>query len=180
MKYNQNTKIMQITEKTLIVGVDIAKEIHHARAFDFRGIEYGKHIEFSNDSNGMEKFLKWAIETMNKNDKEKLVIGMEPTGHYWFCFAQFLRDKNHKVVLVNPFHVKRSKEFDDNSPTKNDRKDPKTIAMLVKDGRYVEPNIPEGIYSDLRIVVDIRERLVKDLNRIKNQIVSVIQQIISI
>ncbi|WP_434579434.1 hypothetical protein [Thermoanaerobacterium thermosaccharolyticum] len=33
MKYNQNTKIMQITEKTLIVGVDIAKEIHHARAF---------------------------------------------------------------------------------------------------------------------------------------------------
>ncbi|WP_231969063.1 IS110 family transposase [Thermoanaerobacterium sp. RBIITD] len=154
-----------------MVDVDIAKETHHARAFDFRGIEYGKHIEFSNDSNGMEKFLKWAIEIMNKNDKEKLVIGMEPTGHYWFCFAQFLRDKNHKVVLVNPFHVKRSKEFDDNSPTKNDRKDPKTIAMLVKDGRYVEPNIPEGIYSELRIVVDIRERLMKDLNRIKNQIV---------
>ncbi len=62
MKYNQNTKIMQITEKTLIVGVDIAKEIHHARAFDFRGIEYGKRIEFSNDIDGMKRFLKWAAE----------------------------------------------------------------------------------------------------------------------
>jgi transposase len=130
MKYNQNLKILQITEKTLIVGVDIAKEIHHARAFDFRGIEYGKHIEFSNDIDGMEKFFKWAVEIMNKSNKEHLMVGMEPTGHYWLCFAQFLRDKNHKVVLVNPFHVKRSKEFDDNSPTKNDRKDPKTIAML--------------------------------------------------
>ncbi|WHE06254.1 IS110 family transposase [Thermoanaerobacterium thermosaccharolyticum] len=170
MKYNQNTKIMQITEKTLIVGVDIAKEIHHARAFDFRGIEYGKRIEFSNDIDGMKRFLKWAADIMNKSNKEHLMVGMEPTGHYWLCFAQFLRDKNHKVVLVNPFHVKRSKEFDDNSPTKNDRKDPKTIAMLVKDGRYVEPNIPEGIYSELRIAVDIRERLTKDLNKIKNRV----------
>ncbi|SHI86437.1 hypothetical protein SAMN05444373_10131, partial [Thermoclostridium caenicola] len=32
--------------------------------------------------------------------------------------------------------MKCTKELDDNSPTKNDLKDPKTIAMLVKDGRY--------------------------------------------
>lgn len=38
------------------------------------------------------------------------------------------------LVLVNSFHVKRSKELDDNNPTKNDCKDPKTIAMLIKDG----------------------------------------------
>jgi transposase len=34
-------------------------------------------------------------------------------------------------------------KLDDNSPSKNDRKDPKTIAMLVKDGRYREVYIPE-------------------------------------
>ena len=47
---------------------------------------------------------------------------MESTGHYWFTFAQHLKDHNTKIVLVNPFHVKRSKELDDNNPTKNDRK----------------------------------------------------------
>lgn len=37
-----------------------------------------------------------------------------------------------KPVLVNPNHVKKSKELDDNHPTKNNRKDTKVIAGLVK------------------------------------------------
>lgn len=42
MKYSQNSKIMQISEKTLIIGVDIASEVHFARAFDYRGVELAK------------------------------------------------------------------------------------------------------------------------------------------
>ncbi len=34
-----------------------------------------------------------------------------------------------KLFFVN-HHVKKSKEFDDNNPTKNDRKDPKVIVGL--------------------------------------------------
>lgn len=48
-------------------------------------------------------------------------------------------------MIVNPMHVKKSKELDDNSHTKNDVKDAKTIAQLVKDGRYAEPNLPEDM-----------------------------------
>jgi len=46
-------------------------------------------------------------------------------------------------VLVNPYHVKRSKELDDGHPSKSDKKDPKTIAKLVLEGRYVYPYIPK-------------------------------------
>ena len=43
MKYNtQNAKIASITEKTLIVGIDIGSETHFARAFDWRNYEYTK------------------------------------------------------------------------------------------------------------------------------------------
>ena len=36
MKYNtQNAKIKSITEKTLIVGIDVGSETHFARAFLF-------------------------------------------------------------------------------------------------------------------------------------------------
>lgn len=98
------------------------------------------------------------------------MVGMEPTGHYWFNIAQELKDQGMKIVLVNPFHVKRSKELDDNNPTKNDRKDPKTIAMLVKDGRYMEPYIPEGIYSELRTAMETRWQIVKQLNTIGNRV----------
>ena len=38
----QNAKIKSITEKTLIVGIDIGSETHYARAFDWRNYEYSK------------------------------------------------------------------------------------------------------------------------------------------
>jgi transposase len=41
MNYTQNQKISQITPSTLIIGIDIAKEKHVARAQDDRGIEFG-------------------------------------------------------------------------------------------------------------------------------------------
>lgn len=171
MKYTQNERINQIDERTLVVGIDIASETHYARAFDNRGIEYGKVIKFSNDIEGFSYFTKWAEDLVNKLKKKHAVIGMEPTGHYWFNIAHYLQDNQMmKVVLVNPFHVKRSKELDDNNPTKNDRKDPKTIAMLVKDGRYMEPYIPEGIYSDIRNASDTRWKLVKQLNSVRNSV----------
>ena len=59
------------------------------------------------------------------------MVGAEPTGHYWFSLAEFLEDEGIKLVLVNPYHVKQSKEMDDNHPSKTDRKDPKLIARLV-------------------------------------------------
>lgn len=40
--------------------------------------------------------------------------------------------------------MKKSKELDDNSPTKNDIKDAKVIAQLIKDGRYAVPSLPQG------------------------------------
>ena len=170
MKYTQNERINQITESTLIIGIDIASEIHYARAFSSRGIEYGKVIKFSNDIEGFEEFSKWTAEIKEKYQKEHVVVGMEPTGHYWFNIAHFFKDSQMRIVLVNPFHVKRSKELDDNNPTKNDRKDPKTIAMLVKDGRYMVPYIPEDIYSEIRNASDTRHKIVKQLNSIRNNV----------
>src|SRR5690554_5511428 len=96
---------------------------------------------------------------------------MEPTAHYWFNLGYFLKDEEVRLVLVNPFHAKMSKELDDNSPTKNDRKDPRTIAKLVIDGRYSVPYVPVGIYSDLRIVMNVRDTISNSLIRIKNRVI---------
>ncbi|MDA8441992.1 MAG: IS110 family transposase [Peptococcaceae bacterium] len=170
MKYTQNEKILQITDQTMIVGVDIASEIHYARAFDGRGLEVGKLLRFNNDADGYSQFTTWIQAIQERSGKSNVMVGMEPTGHYWFNIAQQLKDHGIKLVLVNPFHVKRSKELDDNNPTKNDRKDPKTIAMLVKDGRYMEPYIPEGIYSELRTAMETRWQIVKQLNIIRNRV----------
>jgi transposase len=170
MNYKQNEKILQVTEKTLVIGIDIAKETHYCRAFNFRGLEFGKVYTFNNNLVGFDNFKKWVVEIMNNNDLDKLMIGMEPTGHYWFNLAEYCRDNDMELVLVNPFHVKRSKELDDNSPTKTDRKDPKTIAKLVIDGRYVETYIPTGIYAELRNIVKMYDHVVGCKSVIENKI----------
>ncbi len=141
MKSNtQNKKIEAITETTLVIGIDVGSETHYARAFDYRGIEYSKKpFKFSNSEAGFEMFKAWILDIKEKHEKDKVVPGMEPTGHYWFNLGKFLQDNEMKPVLVNPHHVKKSKELDDNNPTKNDHKDPKVIAGLVKEGRYMIP-----------------------------------------
>ena len=56
-----------------------------------------------------------------------------------------------------------------NSQSKNDRKDPKVIAKLVTEGRYSAPYTPDGVYADLRIMVANRKRLIREMTQIKNR-----------
>lgn len=167
----QNAKIAAITEKTLIVGIDIGSETHYARAFDWRGIEYTRRpFIFKNDNEGFEAFLSWIVELQEKYGKDKVIPGMEPTGHYWFNLGKFLQENGMRPVHVNPHHVKKSKELDDNNPSKNDRKDPKVIAGLVKEGRYMYPYIPEGVFAEIRNLSYLRLQAQSEITRIKNRL----------
>lgn len=172
MKSNtQNKKIKEVTEKTLVVGIDVGSEFHYARAFDWRGIEFSKKaFRFDNTEPGFEEFKAWILHIQTEHDKDKVIPGMEPTGHYWFNLGKFLQENEMRPVLVNPHHVKRSKELDDNDPTKNDRKDPKVIAGLIKDGRYMYPYLPDGVYADLRTASNLRFQIQAELTRIQNRI----------
>jgi len=169
MNCKQNQKINQVKESTLVVGIDIGSTTQYARAFDWRGIELGKVFKFSNSREGFENFKSWMQHIQDKNKKSDVIVGIEPTGHYWFDLGAYLEDEDILLVMVNPYAVKQTKELDDNSQSKNDRKDPKVIAKLVIEGRYSEPYTPDGVYADLRIMVSNRKRLVKELTQIKNR-----------
>lgn len=172
MNYNtQNAKIESITENTLIVGIDVGSQTHFARAFDWRNYEYSKKaFEFSNNEAGFLTFKAWMEDIAEKHGKTVVIPGMEPTGHYWFSLGKFLQDNGMKPVHVNPHHVKKSKELDDNNPSKNDRKDPKTIASLVNEGRFSYPYIPTGIYAEIRSLSNLRFQTSEEVTRIKNRI----------
>ena len=167
----QNAKIASITEKTLIVGIDVGSETHYARAFDWRNYEYSKKpLEFSNTEAGFQMFKAWMEDLADKHGKDAVLPGMEPTGHYWFALGKFLQDNGMKPVHVNPHHVKKSKELDDSNPNKNDRKDPKTIAALVNEGRFSYPYIPTGVYAEIRSLSNLRFQTQEEITRLKNRI----------
>jgi transposase len=147
----QKQKVIAIITDTLVVGVGIAKNYQWARFVDFRGIEHDHALKFKNSKGGFETILAGIREICKKENFAKAVVGMEPTGHYWKAFANWLEKQDGiKVVLVNPYATKQAKELDDNSQTKSDKKDALTIAKLVKYGRYFELYLPHDVYAELR------------------------------
>lgn len=177
MTKSQNLKFNVIENTDAIVGIDIAKNVHWAGIILPNGKEIKKSFSFNNNRKGFESLVETVKNVLTMLNFKNVIIGMEPTGHYWKSCARYLKKIDWiKVVTVNPFHVKNSKEFDDNCQTKNDKKDCMTIARLIKDARYFEPYLPEGIWAELRNLSNTRAELVRKQNAVKNRIIATIDE----
>ena len=136
-KFDENAKLTFISDDMLIVGCEVGSETHYVRAIDTKGRELSKTaFAFSNSLEGFQSVKDWAVAIAAANGKKQIVLGLESTGHYWFCLATWMITNGISVVQVNPYAVKQTKEVEDNSQLKDDTKDPKLIANLVKDGNF--------------------------------------------
>lgn len=145
-------------EHDLVVGVDIAKKKHWACVTDSDGEKRLKPFAFKNSREGFKRLQEQIQRFHPQIAPHRVVVGMEPSGHYWKPLAHYLQQAGFHIVLTNPFHVKSSKELSDNSPTKNDRKDAGVIAELVQEGRFLRCYLPEGVYAELRVLTMTRQQ----------------------
>lgn len=171
MNFNTNEKINQVSENTLVIGIDIAKHKHFACAVDNRGRVLQKSFPIVQSHVGFEGFYERLLALKTAHGKEEILIGFEPTGHYWMNLAAFLVSYGISFVMVNPMHVNRSKELDDNLQTKNDQKDALVIARLIRDGRFSYPRILEGVEAELRNGATLRSKIQEDLNALQNRLI---------
>ncbi|QNU05124.1 IS110 family RNA-guided transposase [Peribacillus butanolivorans] len=170
MQNKQNQLIERITNRHLVVGIDIAQQFHVARAVNYRRIVVGHPLTFENNEEGFTKFLSWIKELKRINRLDTAIVGMEPTGHYWLNLSKWLFEQNVEVVTVNPHLVKRNKENRDNTQSKSDKKDALVIADVVKNGYYtLIHHSPESI-EILRVLMSNRDMIVKRLVSSINQI----------
>ncbi|CFJ34870.1 transposase IS116/IS110/IS902 family [Mycobacterium tuberculosis] len=166
----QNQLIENITVHHLVVGVDIAQEVHVARAVSFRGIALGTPLDFGSHREGFELFRRWIQDLLQTYKLNKVIVGMEPTGHYWLSLARWLSSQGIEAVLVNPHLVKKNKENRDNTPSKSDRKDALVIADMIKNGYYSPVRFNPEAYEELRVLMANRDTVSKRLNSAVNQI----------
>jgi len=159
MKYNEKMGILEKAE--IVVGVDIGKDTHVISIIEKNGKEVliGKKVE--NSREGFD-FLK---ATLSPWKSKSVVVAMEPTGHYWKSLGYQLEDSGYKVVLINPYHTKQSKEIYDNQRGKTDKKDSKLIAQLAREGKFMGCRLLRGEYLELRKLSMIRETVAKELER---------------
>lgn len=48
MNCNQNSKISQVIDETLVFGINVESNNHYVRAFDRRGLQLSKMFKFKN------------------------------------------------------------------------------------------------------------------------------------
>ncbi len=149
-----------IKSDTLVVGVDVAKFNHVARAI-LPGGSISQPFGFPNSREGFQS-LSDVIKTWKPTPTSAVVVGVESTGVYWINLARWLTDQGYRVVQVSGLYVHRAKELTDNSRGTNDGKDAFLIADLVAQGKYLGFVQPAGVLADLRQLVGLRQRLVQE------------------
>lgn len=167
-----NQRIDRISTHHAIIGIDMAKDIHVAQMTDYRGrVLTTRSLPFSNTRDGFTALLTWMQQGMLKHGLTAVLLGMEPTGHYWFNLANWLLEQGLEVVLVNPTTVHRNKENRDNCPSKNDAKDALTIADVISRGFYTDYHPQTEALQSLKIMVHDREYWTKQATSVGNRII---------
>ena len=176
----QNEKIERISEKTLVIGVDIAKDKHYAQVVNWRKQAVRKGLGFKNKKEGFEKFLRWVQQALKQTGANDILVAMEPTGSYYFVFEEYLERLGIEVAIVNGRDVRRNSEIMGNDSSKNDPRDALIISQLTIDGRYGPSTRPKtGIYAELKELIGVREILAEDDIRNKNRLHNQLSQILS-
>jgi len=167
---NGNTKkVKRINEETLLVTIDMGK-INHTGYYRFPDGAEGKTFEFSNSKNGFEEMWQRVCHAKRSRNLTGIVVGFESTGPYAEPLLHFLRKRDVGLVQVNPFHTKRLKELQGNSPSKTDQKDPKVIADIIELGHALSVIIPEGTAAQLRRLTQARERGMQRRSMLMSQV----------
>ena len=159
LKSIKKKKIDVVNGKTLIVTVDIGKNIHYGYCVA-PGKGELKIFKFSHNQAGFQKLWQKMLLAKRRFDSNKVIVGFESTAAYAEPLVHFLMKKPVKLVQVNPMHTKRVKEITDNSPHKTDKKDPQVIADLIRLGRFLSVVVPDGFAACLRRYTQTRERQV--------------------
>ena len=102
----QVAKRQRISSTSLVVGVDVGK-VHNAVGFmNKEGKVLGSCAKAYNSREGFEQFMKMVQDLQARHGLKDVLIGMEPTGHYWRKLAYFAKEHGCEVRFVRTTALK--------------------------------------------------------------------------
>lgn len=185
MNIDENTRIKEFrqirkevrgSDKYLLVGIDVAKDKHHA----FYGTPTGKtllrRLVFENSIDGIERLMDMSYVLKTQHCLDKIVYGLEPTANYHKPLAEYLIKSGCNVVQVSGLAVTKNRELLDGRWDKNDNKDPANIADLISQGKCQYYDYPSVAMRDLRNLISLKRRMKKQEHgirvRIRNNLIA--------
>ncbi len=175
-EFRQLKEAIRGSEEHLVVGIDIAKEKHHAFLGTATGKTLLRRLIFENSIDGFEKLLVYTEAIKVQHSLSKVVFGLEPTANYHKPLAEYLIKGAHNVVLVSGVAVTRNRELLDGRWDKNDNKDSANVADLICQGKCLYYDYPAITLRDLRNLLSLKRRLKKQEHgtrvRIRNHLLA--------
>jgi transposase len=143
-----------------IIGVDLSK-----RTIDLFCYLFGNYIRIGNNLSGFKELIKW-LEQQQINPSELMIV-MEHTGLYSFCFEKFLGQHQISFTKVNALAIKRSVGL---VRGKSDKLDARRIAEYgyEKRSKLVAETPTSSELQRLQLLHSTRERLVKQKTALLN------------
>lgn len=158
------------SDRHLIVGIDIAKDKHHAFFGTAKGQSLWRRLIFTNDRMGFERLIEQVDTLMAQHRLESVVFGLEPTSNYHKPLIHWLTDKGYLAVLVAGKAVKDNRELLDGRWDKHDTKDSANVADLIGQGKCLFYENPQADMLTLRNLLSVRRQLKKEAHRVRLRI----------
>ena len=175
-EFRQFRKEIRGSKEYLIVGIDIAKEKHHAFFGTATGKTLLRRLIFDNTIEGFKKLLDQTNAIQKTHKLKKVVFGMEPTANYHKPPGEHLIRCGQMVVLVGGVAVKRNRELLDGRWDKHDDKDAANVADLISQGKCLFYEHPSMEIRDLRQLLALKRKLRKQEHgyrvRIRNHLIA--------
>ena len=150
------------SDQHLIIGIDVAKDKHHAFMGSATGKTLLRKLVFENDLDGFGKLMTHAQAVQVQNGLPLSVFGMEPTGNYHKPLGAYLINGGHHVVLVSGQAVKNNRSLLNGRWDKHDTKCAANVADLISQGKCLFYESPPEAILQLRSLLSLRRRLKKE------------------
>lgn len=175
-RFRQIKKEIRGSKEYLIVGIDIAKDRHHAFLGTATGKTLLKRLVFENSIDGFERLMAYTDAIKIQHSLSKVVFGLEPTANYHKPLSEYLIKCGYDVVLVSGVSVTRNRELLDGRWDKHDTKDSANVADLITQSKCLYYDYPSIAMRDLRNLLSLKRRLKKQEHgtrvRIRNQLLA--------
>src|SRR4030043_227997 len=149
-EFRQFRREIRKSTEYLIVGIDVAKDRHHAFFGTATGKTFCKRLVFENDIDGFSKLLVQAEALKVQEGLRKVVFGLEPTGNYHKPLGEHLMRCGQEVVLVSGVAAHENRKTVDGRWDSNDTRDAANVADLISQGKCLFYEFPVGGLQDLR------------------------------
>ena len=175
-QFRQLKKEIRGSTQYLIVGIDVAKEKHHAFFGTPNGKTLFKRLVFENSIEGFERLLIQVDALKTQHALDKVVFGLEPTASYHKSLAEHLIKCGYMVVMVGGESIKSNRKLLDGRWNSNDTKDAANVADLISQGKCLFYEYPAMALRELRSLLSLKKRFKKQEHglrvRIRNNLLA--------